>query len=90
MLFTKQESKLSSNYQFGMVESVEASRDGKIRKCYIRYRSANENSSRITFRSVRSLVVIHHVDDIDLMKELYKANLCQKDSVGSVESKDLV
>ena len=72
VLFTKHESKLSSSYQFGMVDSIETGRDGKVRKCYIRYRNANEKKDRVTFRAVRSIVVIHHVDEIDLMHELYK------------------
>ena len=70
VLFTKQESEINSNYQYGMIDSVECGRDGKIRKVRVRYRNHNENVDRITFRSVRSLVVIQSVDEINIMQEL--------------------
>ena len=70
VLFTKQEKEINSNYQYGMIDSVECGRDGKIRKVRVRYRNHNENVDRITFRSVRSLVVIHSVDEINIMQEL--------------------
>ena len=70
VLFLKTESLLSTNYQFGMVESVNASKDGLIRKVTIKYRNSNENTNRTNERSVRGLVVIHHVDEIDIVQEL--------------------
>ena len=45
-------------------------RDGKIRKVNVRYRNHNENTDRFTFRSTRSLVMIHPVDEITVMQEL--------------------
>ena len=36
----------------------------------IRYRNRNENADRMTFRSVRHLVVIHHVDETNIIQEL--------------------
>ena len=73
VLFLKSDSKLSSHYHFGMVESVETSRDGKVRRCQVRYRNANETVDRFTSRAIRSLVVIHHMDEINLRDELHKA-----------------
>ena len=70
VLFTKQESELGSNYQYGIVSAVEYGRDGKIRKVHVRYRNHNENVDRITFRSARTLVVIHSVDEVNIMQEL--------------------
>ena len=70
VLFLKQESNLSSNYQFGMVESIEVGRDGKIRRAKLKYRNHNESVSRETYRAVRSLVIIHHVDELNMMEEL--------------------
>ena len=61
VLFTKHESALSSTYQFGIVDSVELGRDGKIRNVYVRYRNRSEQCNRVTFRSTRSLVIIHRV-----------------------------
>ena len=70
VLFLKQDSAISSNYQYGMVDEVEKGRDGKVRKAMIRYRNHTENVDRITHRSVRSLIVIHRVDETPLMEEL--------------------
>ena len=68
-------------YKFGMVSSVTVGPDGHIRSAKIRYRNASENSDQITHRAVRSLVIIHRVDEIDLMEELgnaanYADNYC--------------
>ena len=75
VLLTKQESSLSSTYQFGMIKSVERGRDGKIRKATVQYQNANENVKRETHRSVRSLVLIRSVDEIDLATRLHDLNL---------------
>ena len=71
VLFLKHDSILSSTYQYGMVKSTEAGDDGVIRKVHIKYRNHNEKRDRETFRSVRQLVVIHRVDELDLAKELH-------------------
>ena len=53
VLFLKNESKLSSAYQFGIIESVEpTSTDGIIRKVSVKYRNSNEDAFRITRRAV--------------------------------------
>jgi len=70
VLFLKQESSLSHVYQYGIVEAVEHSKDGIIRKAEIKYRNHNENVFRKTYRSTRSLVLIHHVNETNLVKEL--------------------
>ena len=49
---------------------IESSSDGLIRKAKIRYRNHAENVDRVTFRAVRHLVVIHHVDETSLVQEL--------------------
>ncbi|XP_066931129.1 uncharacterized protein [Clytia hemisphaerica] len=70
VLFTKQESSLSANYQFGIVKSINKGRDGKIRDVIVQYQNSTEKVKRETHRSVRSLVLIRGVDEIDLMKQL--------------------
>ena len=70
VLFLKQESNISSVYQYGLIISVETSKDDIIRKVRVKYRNHNENIFRETHRSARKLVVIHRVDEINLMKEL--------------------
>ena len=52
-----------------MVVELEFSNDNLARKAKVKYQNANENVSRETFRSVRSLVVIHGVDESDIMTE---------------------
>ena len=70
VLFLKHDSVLSSTYQYGMVKSVETGKDGIIRKANIRYRNFNEHFDRETFRSVRQLVMIHPIDELNLTQEL--------------------
>ena len=70
IMFTKNDSIISNSYTYGIVKSLEFGRDGVARKATIRYRNENEWVFRETKRAVRSLVIIHHVDDVDMMKEL--------------------
>ena len=53
-----------------MVQSVQAGRDGKTRKVKVKYRNHNENFNRETYRSARSLIVIRHMDESNVMEEL--------------------
>ena len=74
-------SDILGEYKFGMVSSVTVGPDGHIRSAKIQYQNASENSDQITHRAVRSLVIIHRVDEIDLMEELgnaakYTDNYC--------------
>ena len=68
--FLKQDSLLSKSYQYGMVVSVQESSAGVIGKVTVKYRNANENDDRETFRSVCQLVMIHPVDEIDIIQEI--------------------
>jgi len=70
VLFLKHDSELSSTYMYGVVVELEFSDDNLARKAKVRYRNSNENVSRETFRSIRSLVVIHRVDEADVLSEL--------------------
>ena len=53
-----------------MIAEVDAGRDHKVRKVKVRYRNHNEDTDRFTNRSVRGLVVIHRIDETNLMEEL--------------------
>ena len=75
VLFNKIEGSLVDAYRFGMVETVQQSADGHIRSAVIRYRNATEEIDRVTVRAVRSLVVIHRVDELDIAVELGRAVL---------------
>ena len=70
VLFLKNDSELSSSYQYGIIDSIICSKDNVVRTVNVRYRNCSENVDRITKRAVRSLVLIHHVDDIDVAAEL--------------------
>ena len=70
VLFLKKEGLLNETYQYGMVKSTETGRDGKIRSIVLQYRNHNERFDRDTRRAVRQLVMIHKVDEINLLQEL--------------------
>ena len=74
VLFTKQDSTISSTYQYGMVKSVIRDRDSKIRKVVVEYQNASEKVKRETTRAVRTLVLIHGIDELDIYKELFKCS----------------
>ena len=70
VLFTKREDVLSNTYQYGKIKSVEKSQDGMIRKALVEYRNHSENVNRVTYRAVRSLVMIYPVDELSVGEEL--------------------
>ena len=70
VLFLKQESNINNSYQYGMIESVEPSIDGIVRKVTVRYKNHQEQAIRFTKRSVRSLVLIRSISEVGIMTEL--------------------
>ncbi len=70
VLFLKHDSAIGSNYQFGIVDSVESGRDHRIRKVTVRYRNHSESIDRTTKRAARSLIVIRHTDEMSVMDDL--------------------
>ena len=71
VIFRKEDGKVvSGNYQYGMIKTVEPSRDGKARSVIIRYRNHNENVDRNTRRAVREIVMIHPVDELSIVSDL--------------------
>ena len=70
ILFSKKENQLSSTYQYGMISDLPRSSDDKIRKATVRYRNSTEAVDRFTNRAVRQLIVIHPVDELNMMEEL--------------------
>jgi hypothetical protein len=70
VVFLKKEGELNVTYQYGMIKSVKPSKDRKVRTVDVEYRNSNENVNRITQRAVRELVLIRHVDEIDILSEL--------------------
>jgi len=74
VLFLKLDNLLCSTYQYGIVESTQVSKDGRIRKVEVKYKNSTENVFRTTFRAVRELMVIHYEDEVGLYHELSKMN----------------
>ena len=70
VLFLKKEKEFAGNYQYGIVKSIEISRDDKIRKVVVEYVNSSESTKRETRRSVREVVVIHPVDELGIVREL--------------------
>ena len=70
VLFIKNEGSVVNTYQYGMDHETELSRDELIQKVVIKYRNSSENIDRFTTRAVRELVLIHPVDEIQVMEEL--------------------
>ena len=70
VLFTKVDSVLKNRYMYGLIKELELGKDSLPRKARVRYRNANEDVFRETYRSVRGLVKILNVEDSDLLSEL--------------------
>ena len=64
VLFLKHDGQLSGVYQYGMIDEVKTSKDGKIRSAVVKYRNHNESVDRFTNRAVREIIMIHPVDEL--------------------------
>ena len=84
VLFLKKECELTGDYQYGMVSEVEVGTDGKIRTAVIKYRNHNEDTDRQTRRTVRQLVMIHPIDELNILQELGEI-ACAVDAMKSIE-----
>ena len=71
ILFAKSEKEFEDLYQYGIVKSVNPSKDGRIRKVEVEYQNSSEDVKRTTVRGVRDLIVIHPVDELGLSKQLF-------------------
>ena len=67
VLFLKHEGSITGDYQYGMIDKVNHGNDKKRRSVNVRCRNANEDFDCITHRAVRQLVMIHPVDEINLL-----------------------
>ena len=74
VLFLKHDSVLSSTYQYGMITGTESGRDGIIRKVKVKYQNHNEDVNREAYLSVRNLVMIHGINELDILEELNDLN----------------
>ena len=70
ILFLKNDGALKSTYQFRKIKEIERSHNNRIWKVTITYRNQNESINRETRRGVRHIVMIHLVDETDIVTEL--------------------
>ena len=70
VLFLKSDKEFEKLYQYGIIRNVKLSRDDKIRQIELEYQTFTENTKRVTNRGTREIVVIHHVDELGLNREL--------------------
>ena len=61
--FPKTENELSSDWTVGQVDTVTRSKDGVVRRAWVRYYNHTESNPRRTYRAVRSLVRLFNVED---------------------------
>ena len=64
-----------------MVDEVHRGADNHIRSVILRYKNASEEIERKTVRAVRSLVIIHRIDEINIIEELGKATYINSTSI---------
>ena len=89
VLFKKQDSVLAGVYQYGMVQSIKESSDQATRTVVIRYGNAEEaddQRNRETTCSARSVVVIHRIDELNIMEELGGAAILGREIVDLVRN----
>ena len=88
VLFKRRDSVISGVYQFGMIQSIKESSDRATRTVVIRYRNAEEDDGRdrTTTRSARTVVVIHRIDELNIMEELGNAALLGREIVHVVKN----
>ena len=67
VLFIKNECSVVNTHQYGMVHEIELRRDGLNQKNVIKYRNSSENIDCFTTCAVRDLVLIHPVDEINML-----------------------
>ena len=68
---------------------MKESSDQRTRTIVIRYRNADEGDDRETKRNARSVVVIHRVDELNIMEELGSAALLGREIVNMVRNASL-
>ena len=75
MLFKKCEGAVGAGtYQYGIIQTISPSSDDVIRNVIVKYRNADEGKDRETKRAVKSLILIHKIDELNIMKEMADAS----------------
>ena len=61
---------LGSKWIIGIVDQLIRSRDGRVRRVIVKYQNYNEETPRLTDRSVRKLIRIYDIDEYVLQNDL--------------------
>ena len=56
------------------MEKTHLSSDNVVRNVIVRYRNATEGKNRETKRAVKSLILVHRIDELNIMKEMFEAS----------------
>ena len=86
VLFLKQDGVLKNSYQYGIVNEILPSNNGIIRKVTVWYRNHQENVDWYITRSVRDLVLIYPIDELNLMEELEKSGINSQQGIWGTEN----
>ena len=66
-------SKWEPFWRVGRIQSISGSTDGLARRAVVEYKNPGEKVFRNTDRAVRSLAVIHHEGELEMMQEINRA-----------------
>ena len=70
VMFQKSESSLDSKWTLGTIDQLVRSKDGLVRRVFVRYKNFKEEFHRLTDRNVRSLIKIWSCDDLNIDEDL--------------------
>ena len=70
VLFSKKEGELNSTYQYGRVSEAIVGHKDKVRAVKVTHRNHNENTDREMKRTVRERIVIHAIDELNILEEI--------------------
>ena len=68
VFFLKQNGVLSNTYQYDVMNEIVPWKDGVIRKAVFCYRNHQENIDRYITRAVYDLVLLHPIDQLNLIE----------------------
>ena len=83
--FQKVENVLSSKWTVGQIDSLVRSKDGVVRRAFVRYYNFGENEARVTDRAVRSLVRIFNVEDNYFIRDMSEVEILIKNLESKAE-----
>ena len=83
--FPRNENSVDSKWMMGIISKRHLGRDGLIRVVDVKYRNSSENIDRVTERSIRKIVKLWSIDDMNLADDLAEIGRKFKDAQGVLE-----